>query len=309
MIKKFFIQTCIFLIPVIIGYAIIENYTRNLPLTPKIKSEFYKKNKNTIEILVLGASQNRDAINPEFLSKKTLNLAFPDQDYYVSSKLIEQIAPTLPSLKTVIIPISYGHFETAPNQKETWKNSMYRYYFGATISDQFTYFKDDLLYISYPKYYSTKIKDNKNGISNLDCNKYGFNKNINKSLFYKLNYDSLAIQKSSIHSTPSIPHPEFIPENIEKLEKILAVCSQQGYNVILIETPTSKRFNEQRIPEVLHRKDSITSLITSKYDLYYLNTNLKNDYSLKEYKDDNHLSPLGAEKFTKRLDNIIKNLD
>ena len=52
MIKKFLIQTCVFLIPVIIGYTMIENYVRNLPLTPKIKSEFYKKNKEDIEVLI-----------------------------------------------------------------------------------------------------------------------------------------------------------------------------------------------------------------------------------------------------------------
>ena len=307
--KKFLIHAFIFLIPVVIGYAIVENYTRNLPLTPKIKSDFYKKYQNDIEVLVLGASQNRDAINPAFLSQKTLNLSFPDQDYYVSLKLLEHLAPTLPSFKTVIIPISYGHFETAPNQKETWKNSMYRYYFGTTLSEKFTYFKDNFLYLSYPNYYTGKINENRNGINHLDCNGYGYNRNLSNALFYKANYDPLAIAKLPVHITPMTPHPEFLPENVDKLEAMLSLCAQYNYNVILTETPTSKRFEEQKIPEVLRRKDSITSLITSKYDVYYLNANLKNDYTLKEYRDNNHLSPLGAKKFTKRLDLILKDLN
>mgnify|MGYP000253534795 CR=1 FL=1 len=306
MIRKFFIQLCVFLIPVIIGYAIIENYTRNLPLSPKIISEFYKTHQNDIEVLVLGASQNRDAINPEFLSQKTLNIAFPDQDYYVSSKLLEHLGPTLPSLKIVVVPITYGHFETAPNQKETWKNSMYRHYFGATISEEFTYFKDNLLYISFPNYYSTKIREHRNGKSNEDYNQYGYNRNLNNSLFYKFKYDSLTIAKQSVHITPIKPNPEFIPENAEKLEAIVAFCAKQNYQVVLLETPTTARFKKQRIPEVLHRKDSILELITSRYDIHYINGDSKNEYSIKDHRDNNHLSTLGAEKFTKRLNKLIQ---
>lgn len=305
MIKKFLIQICIFLIPVIIGYALVENYTRNLPLTPKIKSDYYKKNKEDIEVLVLGASQNRDAINPEFLSRKALNLAFPDQDYYVSSKLLRQVGPTLPLLKTVVVPISYGHFETAPNQKDTWKNSMYRHYFGTTVSDKFTYFKDNFLYISFPNYYSAKINEHKKGISNIDCNQYGYNRNIENTLFYKSNYDSLTIIQQAVHITPSIPHPEYVSENASKLEDILDFCTQNKYKVILLETPTTQHFKEQRIPEVLHRKDSILAMIKAKYNIEYVNTNLTNDYNLKDHRDNNHLSTQGAEKFTKRLDKLI----
>ena len=309
MIKKFLIHVCIFLIPVIIGYAIVENYSRNLPLTPKIKSEFYKNNIPDIEVLVLGASQNRDAINPEFLSHKALNLAYPDQDYYVSSKLLEQVGPTLPQLKTVIIPISYGHFETAPNQKDTWKNSMYRHYFGTTVSDKFTYFKDNFLYISFPDYYSAKINEQKKGLLHLDCNEYGYNRNIEKALFYTFDYDSLTISKQPVHITPTIPHPEYIIENIQKLEDILAFCAQQKYQVILLETPTTTRFKEHRIPEVLRRKDSILTMIRSTYNVHYIDANSANDYMLKDHRDHNHLSPQGAEKFTKRLDTILEELE
>lgn len=306
MIRKFIIQLCIFLIPVIIGYAIIENYTRNLPLSPKIKSDFYKKYQNDIEILVLGASQNRDAINPEFLSQKALNLAYPDQDYYISSKLLEQLGPTLPSLKTVIIPISYGHFETAPNQKETWKNSMYRYYFNTTVSEKFTYFKDDFLYISFPNYYSAKMSDYRNGKSYLDLNEYGYNTNVSTASFYKLAYDSLAISEYPVHITPSRPNPNFVAENAEKLKAIVQFCKAHNYDVILVETPTTTRFKEQRIPEVLRRKDSIRSLVCATYKMRYIYADSTQEYSIKDYRDDNHLSPQGAEKFTKYLNKVIE---
>ncbi|WP_299684683.1 hypothetical protein [uncultured Dokdonia sp.] len=293
------------MIPVIIGYAIVENYTRNLPLTPKIKSDFYKKNKDDIEVLVLGASQSRDAVNPEFLSRKTLNLAFPDQDYYVSSKLLEQVSPTLPALKTVIIPITYGHFETAPNQKETWKNSMYRHYFGTTVSEEFTYFKDNFLYISFPNYYSIKISDHRNGRNKTDFNTYGYNLDVTTSHFNRLKYDSLAIKESPVHITPSQESPRLVSENAEKLETILAYCKKQNYQIILIETPTTDLFKQQRIPEVLYRKDSILATVKSNYNIDYMDANLFNEYSLNDHRDNNHLSPQGAEKFTKRLDKII----
>ena len=306
MIKKFLIQVCVFLIPVIIGYAIVENNVRNLPLTPKIKSDYYKENIGDIEILILGASQNRDAINPEFLSSKTLNLAFPDQDYYVSSKLLEQVGPTLPSLKTVIIPMSYGHFETAPNQKDTWKNSMYKYYFGATIPEKFTYFKENLLYISFPNYYSVKLRQHKNQISNLDCNEYGYNRDISNAVFFKSNYDSIQIANQKVHITPSIPHPEYVAQNVAKLESILEFCKNKNYNTILIETPTTQQFKNQQIPEVLRRKDSILSIVRKKYTFQYIDADTNNDYILKDYRDYNHLSPIGAKKFTKRLNDILE---
>ena len=90
---------------------------------------------------------------------------------------------------------------------------------------------------------------------------------------------------------------------------MLRFCAQQNYQVILLETPTSNRFKQQRIPEVLHRKDSILSLITSKYDVHYTPEEATKQYSIKDRRDDNHLGPQGAEKFTKRLNTLLEELE
>ncbi len=306
MIKKFSLHTLLFLIPVVIAYGIVEQYTRSLPLSPKIKSDYLNTHHNDIETLVLGASQNRDAINPEFLSSRTLNLAYPDQDYHVSYKVLKELSSRLPKLKTVIIPISYGHFETASSQTDTWKNSMYKYYFEVTVSDKFTYFKENLLYISYPNYYTSKIKEHRKGKSSLDFNDYGYNNDISYGKFYKLNYDSLSIAKSSIHSTPEKENISFVSENTEKLKAIIAYCKSNEYTPVFVITPTTKRFRDQRIPGVLHRRDSIVSLMKSLYDIKLLDAENGDAYELTDYRDDNHLSPSGAKIFTKRLNVFLQ---
>lgn len=306
MIKKFSLHTILFLIPVVIGYGIVEQYTRNLPLTPKIKSDYLNIHKDDIETLVLGASQNRDAINPEFLSSKTINLAHPDQDYHVSYKVITRLSSQLPKLKTVIIPISYGHFETAPKQTDTWKNSMYKHYYDVTVSDKFTYFKDHLLYLSFPNYYSTKIKEHRRGISTLDFNDYVYNNDISYAKFYKLQYDSLRIIKSPIHSTPEKENPSFVSENAEKLYAILEHCTSNGYQPLLVITPTTRRFRDQHISNVARRRDSILSHVQSKYDILLLDAENGDHYKLTDYRDDNHLSPSGAQLFTKQLNTFLE---
>lgn len=283
----------------------IEIHIRNLPTDFKIKSEFYKDHKEDIEILVLGASRNRDAINPEWLSNNTLNLSFSSQDYYINNKMLQTLSPDLPNLKTVIIPCTFGHFETGPSQKEPLKSSMYHYFFDVSVNDDFTYFKDDFIYISNPKYYQGLINRYKDGVIKKETNIYF--KDISNYKFPMMSYDSLKITNSLFKVRPDRVHLEYIKQNINNLEKILSYCEKKGFDVIINDTPVSKPYKVRIIPDILKRRDSILSVIKSKYSVQFFSPLDSLQFYLKDFKDYNHLSPIGSEKYTKALNDFMKN--
>ena len=75
--RSFLVNTIIFFLPLVLGLILIENYLRELPLTSKNKSDFYKTYHNDVEILVLGASRNKEAINPDLMTNLTGSPCIP----------------------------------------------------------------------------------------------------------------------------------------------------------------------------------------------------------------------------------------
>lgn len=303
--RSFLIKIVVFFIPIIVCYLVVENHLRSLPTIVSNKANYYNIHKNDIEILILGASRNKDAINPTLISKNTLNLAISAQDYYISNRLLQKVAPNLPKLKTVIIPCTFAHFESGPSQKKTWRNSMYRYYFNISLEDRFTYFKDNFMYKDNATYYQTLIDKYADGTFKKDSSTYPTD--INNYLFPKMKYDSLKIVNNEFIIQPETAHPEYIKENIKSLENILAYCLENNYNIIINDTPLSIPYKQKIIPEIKKRRDSILSLIQKKYNFLYFNPYNDVKFNLEDFRDYNHLSPSGAEKYTTFLVEFLKN--
>ena len=84
-------------------FIILSSNTFNL------KAKYIKENPD-VEILFLGSSHTQNGINPEFINKKTANLAYGGQDYFYDYELFFKFAPKLKKLKYIILPKCWTTF-------------------------------------------------------------------------------------------------------------------------------------------------------------------------------------------------------
>ena len=123
--KKFLTYCLLFFVPVIAGYLVMEYLSRDLPSVFKANAEYIERENDNFETLVLGSSQIQSAINPEWLDSPTLNVASGDQHHDTDYKLLKFFQKNIPQLKTVVLEVSYSHFELPHNGRDFWKNALY----------------------------------------------------------------------------------------------------------------------------------------------------------------------------------------
>jgi len=306
--RCFLKQMLVFFMPVVLGYLALEYLVLQLPFNYIVKSDYFYSEKEEIEVLALGSSQLDGAINPKFFDSNTLNLASATQHHNLDFKILKGISPRLPALKFVILELSYSHLEHPHNSKVFWKNSIYLKYFGINTFERNTYFKDKLLYLARPDFYSKQLvnhyfKKKDEAI----LNKFGFDERVSKGLFYNLNYNDsiIATKKMEIYTLADI---KLFKHNAEYLFEMLNYAVENELKVIICITPLYKTYLKGRNPDILRRRDSILKLLSAKYEnvLIFNKENDTLNYTTSDFSNQNHLNPNGAENFSKELNVFIQ---
>lgn len=306
--KKLIIGVFIFFTPIVLINTAIELYVRDLPFTIKNRAEYFEKNKENIEILILGGSQNRDAMNVEVMEKPSFNIGTSSQGYYINSKFLKSLAPQLPKLKTVVIPMTYKHFEMAPPQYNSWRNNAYRYYFDLEIDDKFTYFKDKLLFLSNPKIYNSILKNFHNRDTTNPENAL-YNYDIRSSLFYKLEFDKNKIANYDFKIIPKKQNLQYLIAHKKYLDEMLAYCENQNINIVFSMTPVTNEYLQKQNPIIKRHVDSILSKSLVDYGAKLFCPEIDEFSLFKDFRDHTHLSPSGAAKYSKQIETFINHLE
>lgn len=311
MAKQFIKYLLLFFIPVLLGYTIIEYLTLNLPAPYRINADIIEKEANSIEVLILGSSQMDNAVNPALLKQTALNLASGDQHHNTDFKLLQSLLPRLKNLETVVLEVSYSHFELPHNNTDFWKNSVYLKYYGVNCFDRNTYFKDKLIYLSFPEFYSKKIYSHYIlGEERAGFNKFGFDTLNYEGQFKELNYDEKSIALVPRFKINSVQNLEIFKQNTALFLKMLDFLVEHNKNVIVCSTPMYKSYLPRRDLKILARRDSILQLVSKKYTRISFLTKEEDtlDFKVTDYWNQSHLNPSGAAKFTTLLQQKLNSL-
>jgi len=309
--KKFLTYTLIFFLPVIIVFFCLEFATRNMDSSFKKNERRLEKSGDSIEVLVLGSSHMLSGINAEYLTQPTLNLASGNQHHDTDFKILKTMVERLPSLKTVVLEVSYGHLEFPHNGKDFWKNAYYLKYYDINCFERTTYFKDRSLFLSNPpllserlyEYYITKEAP-------VSYSKYGFNENNYFGRFKTLKYNETEIAKTNFRINET-PNPENFEQNTRLFFEMLAFSKENDLSVIICTTPMYKSYLPARVPEILRRRDSVLSAIDKKYEnvSFLLKEEDTLHFGVRDFWNQSHLSPDGALTFTKMFQQLLDNTD
>lgn len=301
----------LFFTPVVLVYIIVEFLLLSIPTNFSIIGDYLDKNKDTIEVAVFGSSQVKNAVNPEFIDKPTINFSSTMQHHNIDFQLLKQTRKRLKNLQTVVFEISFSHFEIGHNSKYYWKSNVFLKYYDVNILNRIPYPSDRLLFVSHPGYFSKLLLSNyiqpKEAIV---YNKYGFNKNRYLGKFKTLQYDTLKINNSFIKKIKNRANKKIFDHNVTFFYKMLDYCKEEGLNIIIMSPPTYTNYNKIRNPIILKRRDSILKVLANKYqNIYFLNSENDPDFTATMFWNENHLNSDGAEIFSKKLSEIINKID
>ncbi len=306
---RFLMLCCIFFIPVIIAYGIIEIAITKVPNNFSIIKDYMDAENSNIETMVFGSSQIQVGINPSFLGDPAINFSSRGQHHNIDFTLLKGLIERFPNLKTIVFEVSYGHFELPHRSKYFWKNSIFLKYYHVNTFGRAVTPIDSLLFKSHPGKFSEMLVTHYLSDTIPDVyNKYGFDLNHYEGKFRKLNYDSATIitKPVQIYKREDV---KVLAHNSEYFYKMIEYCLERNLKVIVLSPPTFSNYNQQRNPNVLRRRDSILTYIEDTYEnVYFLNAEKDSDFIVEDFRNENHLNPKGAEKLTKKLNSFLKKI-
>lgn len=306
-----FLKNCaIFFIPVVIIYGTIEILVSEIPTSYKIIGKLIDNEAQNFEIAIFGSSQMRNGINSKYIDNKTINLSSTSQHHNTDFNILKQTKGRFTNLKTVVLEMSYGHFELPHNSEYFWKNNLFLKYYKVNNFGRTTSVFDNLIFSSRPAFFSKLFTDHyvKNK-SNYTFNKFGFDVNNFEGIFKKKNYDDSILVKTQV----KIERREYLKlfyKNVDFFYTTLDYCEKENLNIIICSTPLYKTYRDLRNPNILRRRDSIISEIKKKYpNIIFLNVENDKDFQTKLFKNENHLNPDGAKVFTQKLNILLNTID
>jgi len=305
--KKLCVKLSYLIIPIAIWLISIELVCRT-QTSFGIKKHFLDTNLNSIEVLILGSSHNQNAINPEFLSKKTSNLAFGGQpvsiDYYLLDKYIDK----MPHLNTVFLELSPHSFyrDLIPS---AYNGHIYSILYNISYNTEAVSYKNYSLVLSDYEYFSSifnsyckTYKHNSVPI----INKFGFTKIDIDGRFSSLKYDTAKINKTFVmgHRFTDI---SLLNSNKLFLRNSIIRCQRKGIKVILITPPLYTTYMNQIPSDAKKEVASFTHEIVTEFGIKYFDYSCDKRFNIYDFKNDDHLNSNGAKKFCKIINDEILN--
>ncbi len=143
-----------------------------------------------------------------------------------------------------------------------------------------------------------------NGNKEIGCDDYGWGmdyllKNKNIKEWENGHEAEAAVERHTAKSW------DFIESNYERVKEIANLCKLHRIQLVLITTPCWYSYYNQLNSQQLEKMNELTIKIQKEFDLPYFDYLKDNRFTAEDFFDSNHLSDVGAVKFTKILESDI----
>ena len=300
--KQFLIYIGSLLLSVVFFLGVGEYLARQAPNPYKYKEEWMQIHHSEVNTLVFGGSQCFYGIKPELLSGVSFNLANVSQGLEYDLYLLKRYES--PNLKTVIIPISYPTLfaEKLEDGSEWYRAIFYKIYMD--YPDHSVFSKYNYEFSNYRTFIG-KIQKYLLSSTDTGNDEWGWgntyllrNKNIK-------NWDSgeearIAIQRHTYHD---LSRAEV---NNLTLIQLIKECKRRNINIVLITTPCWHTYNELLNKQQYYKMVEIINEVVKEYGITYIDYSSDNRFEENDFYDSNHLSDIGADKFSRILNEDLK---
>ena len=305
--KKFIRYCALFVLPILIAALPVEYLIRQVPNPYKYKYEWMQRNAEDVEVLVFGSSHTFYGIRPEFFDRKAFSLANVSQGNRQDYFLLKYWADRYKQLKTIIVPISFyswfGH--GLEYGSESYRCRYYKIYMDCDLYSDWSLYNLELSDMrtalgKLGKYFS---KDDDFGYD-----KYGWGNTykLAKKKMTKWNDGTEAEAAVKRHTAKSW---DYIEANYERMSEMAEFCKSHNVQLVFITTPCWHSYYDNLNKEQLSKMYELTHRFQKEFDVPYFDYLKDPRFTADDFYDSNHLSDIGAIKFTKILDKDIKTLN
>lgn len=276
-----------------------EMLLRNIPNDYLYKRDFLNKNAPIIDKLFLGSSHAYYGINPEYISGNSFNASHISQSIDLDYKLLEKYEDDLEKLKYVIIPIDYfSLFTKLSESEEFWRIKNYNIYYKLNLSKNIADYFELLsinISLNLQRINSYYVMNQ----SSITCTDLGYGNDFRKNV----NLEKSGIEAAQRHTAANF---SLLKENIEVLEKILDLASNNDIEVIFYTSPAYNTYysnlNEHQLSLTTSKLDSIAKI---NDNCTYFNFLESEHFSSTDFRDADHLNETGAKTLSKLLEKLI----
>ncbi len=266
----------------------------------------------SLTYLVCGTSYTLFGIHPDEISAmagvKCYSLAGTMMTLHGRYVLLEQELARNPKIHTVILELSPSTLNA--DREEDGPNGDLQVL--GRLNDagmRWNYFRKAFPVKEWPAVYYDLLSKGIESAGKLVTGSYTTTNQIMKSGYYENLYEDKYIPNNyaEIYNVQSLPET-VVPENVEWLEKIIALCKEYKKQIFLISTPQSKYYN--CVNSNLDFFQDWFNEFAEKHQVPYYNFNLaktKLEMLPDEtcFYDETHLNTKGGEIFTRMMMDII----
>lgn len=303
--KKFIICSLLFSSPLIVLMLVIEHFAIQVPNSYKYKYDYIKKYGNRIEVLAIGHSQLYDGFNAKLCDFPSFNLCNSSQTYRDNYYLLKELLMYMPKLKTVIIPIGYMNVIPEGKNDLTYDVLRSRYYYEYMHIDY-----DGDLPFSY-RYEALNLKNAIEKISTyylkhkdiIGCDSLG----MRCSHLLKSRVKPLGYEKLIEHYTCKVDNKFEIGQE-EYLLNTINILRNKRIAIVLVSPPYYWNYTQEYNKKQKLYSDNFISELCKKYpEIKHLNFETDTSFVECDFFNETHLSEFGAEKMTKKINELLNN--
>jgi hypothetical protein len=297
--KKFVYLSSLAVLICLCGLGVIEYLVRQVPNPYKYKNQYIERHADNIETLILGTSHTYYGLDPSCFETSTFNLANVSQPLKYDYYLLQHYAPSCKILKRIILPVSYFSLNGVDTEDggDWWLAINYKRYMGCPYHSDFSKYNFE---VSHPKVVQKKLLSIFLG-SNIGCDSLG--RGSYESTNKPSGWDtSIATTEVKHHTTYDA---SLIGTQTHYLDDIAQYCNEHNLDLILVTTPTWHSYYEQMNATQLSRMYEQIYTIQRQFNIAYYDFLKDRRFVADDFHDADHLSDVGARKFSKILNDTI----
>lgn len=301
--KKVIRKISIFILPIVVLALIFEVLLRRIPNEYTYKRTYLEKHADSIQVLFLGSSHAYLGINPAYMSVNSFNAAISSQSIDYDLQILQKFDTRLTHLKYIVLPISYfSLFTNLSEASESWRIKYYMLYFQLHSAKKFTAYTEILcgsLELNLKRlvlYYVRKKQS-------IGCSDLGW------QIPFATNQDVAAtgLEGAKKHTNKN---RALYPEQVDMLKQIISIAKQKNAVVLFYTPPTyNTYYNHLDTAQLSLTMNTAAELVKENSNTRYHSFLRDSSFTISDFYDGDHLNGPGAEKFTRKMDSLIRSID
>lgn len=301
--KRFLKYSICFLALLAILLGCCELIVRHMPNSYTFKNNWMTKNAASVKTLVMGGSHNYYGVMPSEIGDSVFNLANVSQGHEYDYFLLTKFQKQLTHLKNLVIIVDESNIFDPPfedDDSEWFRAIYYKIYYKYPKHSDFSLYNFEISnFSSFNQKFPKAVKYLLTGKIIPDCDSLGWGCTFHAP--EKFDTTAMMIAAKKVIERHRCKNWGDVDYNVQYLNKIGDWCKQRGVNLIVITTPMWDKFIEMTSDKQLAVMRKVINDFTTTYHAKYKNYLLDPRFQGVDFNDPDHLSDVGARKFSHML--------